>query len=207
MDNYRLKMKILNLTEDSKIYTSNAYYVLGDWNAIEDLNTIVDVGRDPKIIDKINKTSTGIGKKKIDQVVLTHCHYDHTSMLSLVKSKFNPTAYAYSPYLKNIDCILKDGQIIKMGDRDFEVIYSPGHSNDSVCFYCEEEGVLFSGDTPILIRSTDEEYDPAFIETIKRLCNMKVEKIYFGHGKPKFKGCMELLYASLKNIRKRWQYR
>lgn len=41
----------------------------------------------------------------------------------------------------------KDGDKLSFGNTTFEVIATPGHTPGGVCFYCEEEGVLFSGDT------------------------------------------------------------
>ncbi|MCK5200281.1 MAG: MBL fold metallo-hydrolase, partial [Spirochaetales bacterium] len=152
-------MRITNLTGNSSTYTANVYFVRGSWNAIEDVNTLVDVGRDPAIIAGIDAISGGVGKKKIDQVILTHSHYDHASLLPVIKEIYNPVVYAFSPYLEGVDYLLKEGEKMKIGDSIFEVIHIPVHSSDSVCLYCEEEGVLFSGDTPVIIRSSDEIYD------------------------------------------------
>jgi len=41
--------------------------------------------------------------------------------------------------------LLKDGDVIKVGDLSFTVLHTPGHSPGSICLY--GEGVLFSGDT------------------------------------------------------------
>ena len=37
----------------------------------------------------------------------------------------------------------------ELGDKafGFKVLRTPGHSKGSVCFYSEDEGILFSGDT------------------------------------------------------------
>ena len=42
---------------------------------------------------------------------------------------------------------LADGQLITCGTLRLRCIHTPGHSRGSVCFYCEDEGVLFAGDT------------------------------------------------------------
>ena len=91
-------MRIENLTANSKYYTSYVYLVLGDWNALEDVNTLIDVGRDPSLVQMIKERYTGVGKKPIDQVILTHGHYDHTGMLDEVRAAFNPVVWAYKSF-------------------------------------------------------------------------------------------------------------
>ncbi|MBF0119053.1 MAG: MBL fold metallo-hydrolase [Desulfobacterales bacterium] len=195
-------MKIFNLSENCKTYTSNVYFVLGTWKAIADMNTLVDVGRDPSIIEKINQTSTGVGKKKVDQVVLTHSHYDHSSLLPRIKELFNPVVYAFSESLAGVDHILKDGEKIRMGDRIFEVIHMPGHSNDSICLYNNQEGVLFSGDAPLIIRSSEGTHEEGFIKSLAKLCRRNITSIYCGHGEPILEDAKELLRATLKIVSK-----
>ena len=34
-----------------------------------------------------------------------------------------------------------------MAGFKFEVIHTPGHTSGGCCYYCEEEGILMSGDT------------------------------------------------------------
>lgn len=194
-------MKILNLTSDSKTYTSNVYLVTGTWNAIDDVNTLIDVGRDPFVIEKINNASTGVGKHRVERVILTHSHYDHASLLPQIREMFNPVVYAFSPFLDGVDNLLKDGEMVKAGDRMFEIIYTPGHSNDSICIYCEEDHVLFAGDTAVIITSTNGSYDEDFISALERLCRRDIRSIYFGHGKPLFDNCNERIRASLKMVR------
>lgn len=87
-------MRVTNLTEDSELYTSNAYFIRGDWNKLSDVNAMVDLGRDPKIMDLIADFPTGLGKKRLERVVLTHSHYDHVGMLAQFKKLYNPEVWA-----------------------------------------------------------------------------------------------------------------
>jgi glyoxylase-like metal-dependent hydrolase (beta-lactamase superfamily II) len=194
-------MKILNLTEHTQVYTSNVYFVLGTWNALPDVNTLVDVGRDPLVIEAIKHTSTGLGKKRVEQVILTHSHYDHAGLLPMIKSTFVPTVYAFSKYLEGVDQLVKDGDELKIGDRMFEVIHTPGHSTDSICLYCEEERVLFAGDTPLIIRRPGDTYQWEFLQALEKLCRRNIECIYFGHGQPVSHNCHALLLVSVDNVR------
>jgi glyoxylase-like metal-dependent hydrolase (beta-lactamase superfamily II) len=193
-------MKIINLTEDSKIYTSNAYLVLGTWNALADMNTLVDVGRDSMIIDKINNINTGVGKRRIDQVILTHNHYDHVGLLPLIREFFNPKIYGFSSHIEGIDQILKSGDTMRIGDRDFEVFHAPGHSSDSILLYCKEEGVLFNGDVSLAIRAIGGTYDPLFKDILGFLIHENIKAIYMGHGKPMLEGCNRVINETYKNV-------
>ena len=46
-----------------------------------------------------------------------------------------------------VDVEIHDGDTISIGNTEWKVIETPGHSMGSVCYYCESEKVLFSGDT------------------------------------------------------------
>jgi len=194
-------MVIINLTKPGNIYTSNTYLVRGTWNTIEDINTLVDVGRDPRVVKLVKKIRTGAGQKKLAQVVLTHSHYDHTSNLPLIQDSFHPVVYAYSPSLEGVNHLLRDGETLRLGDRIFEVIHTPGHSTDSICLYCEEESILFAGDTQFLIRTVGGSYEDGFVRAFERLCQKDIRTIYFGHGEPLIENCNARLRRSLMNVK------
>ncbi len=195
-------VKIYNLTENSKVYTSNVYLITGTWNRIDDVNALIDVGRDLSILEMILEIPTGVGKKQVEKVVITHNHYDHTSMLPNVKKVFNSRVCAFSNSIAGVDRILRDGDMIKLGDRLFEVIHTPGHSSDSICLYNMDDGALFSGDTSLVIRNTESYYDDEFIRAVEKLCRRDVQIIYPGHGETIREKCNDKIRESLKNLRK-----
>jgi glyoxylase-like metal-dependent hydrolase (beta-lactamase superfamily II) len=194
-------MKIFNLTLNSPSYTSCVYLVLGDWNTMDDVNTLIDVGRDAALIKNIRNCNTGVGKKPIEQVILTHSHYDHISILPDIQKEFNPIVCAYSDFQK-ADKHFKGGEPIRIADRMCEIMYTPGHSNDSICIYCEQDGILFSGDTSINIRTEDGTYEYNYISAIENLASKRIKTIYPGHGLPITENCNEIIRNSLANIKK-----
>ncbi len=183
------------------MYSSNVYLITGDWKRIEDVNTLIDAGSDPTVIEEILEVNTGVGKNKIDRVILTHCHSDHTAALSLIKQTFNPKVYAYSPFVEGVDVVLKDGEMIRIGDRMFEVIHTSSHSSDSICLHNEDEGVLFVGDTPVVINSPNGHYEDEFVELLESLCRRHVKSIYFGHGGPALTSAHHILLTTLENVK------
>lgn len=193
-------MKVINLTENPTTYTCNVYYIQSEFNSLNNLNTIIDIGRDKIIFEKLDEISKSAGKKLIDQIVLTHNHYDHTSLLKTVKEIYSPTVYAFLPYLKGVDVLLKGGESILIGDKFFEVIHTPGHTQDSICLYCSENGFLFVGNTGVILKSNNWSFEENSVKSLEYLCTKNVSKIFFGHGPPLENGCNEKLRRTLEVI-------
>jgi glyoxylase-like metal-dependent hydrolase (beta-lactamase superfamily II) len=190
-------MRIVTLESSGRMYTSQVYLVLGDASGLEDVNTLVDVGQDPAILASIERAPTGVGKWPVEQVVLTHGHSDHSALLPQIREVFHPKVFAFSPNIEGVGGLLRDGDTIKMGDGDFEVIHTPGHSSDSICLYNEAEGALFAGDSPLLITSSTGTHEAGFLAALEKLCARDVRRIYFGHGAPLTERCNQRLRDSL----------
>jgi glyoxylase-like metal-dependent hydrolase (beta-lactamase superfamily II) len=122
-------------------------------------------------------------------------------MLPQIKQRFRPTVYAYSRFLKGVDYQIQDRNTLRIGDKTCEIIYSPGHSHDSICVYCEEDGFLFSGDTPVIIHTQDGTYENGFILALERIKQKNINVIYPGHGQPIKQNCNALIQQTLRNVR------
>ena len=81
-----------------------------------------------------------------------------------------------------------DNDLIHLGELEFEVIYTPGHTKGGTSLYCEKEACVFTGDT--LFRGTWGRTDcpTASIEDIMNSITNKLLKLpditicYPGHG-------------------------
>jgi glyoxylase-like metal-dependent hydrolase (beta-lactamase superfamily II) len=174
-------MQVIPLT-DTRIYSCYAYLILGDWKRLEDPNTLVDIGTTGSIIAAIEKINTGVGKTPVEQVILTHSHFDHAGGLPDIKARYNPRIFAFNHTNGNGGIEkLRDGQVLRVGDREVEVIHIPMHSHDSICLYCREERALFSGDTPLRIISPGGSYPQIFVNALERLVRLNIKTVYSGH--------------------------
>lgn len=137
----------------------NNCYILGDDKSKHALliDAPAEVGT---ILDMLEEEGL-----KLKFILLTHSHYDHIRALDelcestgavvmlhtfetdgLNDPTVNLSLYAgcQSPE-KTVDRPLQDGDVITLGDIELKVLYTPGHTVGSVCYYTD--GMLFSGDT------------------------------------------------------------
>ena len=138
---------------------TNCYF---DMNMERKERIIVDPGEEA---EKINDYMTKKGIKPV-AILLTHGHFDHIGAVEELKSRYNIEVYAdkeeentlkdpcvnLSVQLGDVisitaDHFVSDGQIIELMDEKIRCIHTPGHTEGGMCFYFEEEAILFSGDT------------------------------------------------------------
>ena len=82
---------------------------------------------------------------KIKYIVNTHHHFDHTlGNETMIESTGAPVIQHEKSELKH-EITVKDGDSINFGHSSLKVLYTPGHSDDSICLI--GDGKLFSGDT------------------------------------------------------------
>ena len=143
--------------------TNENTYLLYDENTKE--AAIIDPGCSMEQIEKMIADEN----VTVKYILLTHCHYDHIMSLIPLKEKtgadvvtgdkgnenignpnINLSEYGLGFIIEGIkaDKILSDGEVLKLGKMEIKCIYTPGHTDCGVCYYCENE--LFCGDTLFL---------------------------------------------------------
>lgn len=131
-------------------------------------------------------------KAEIGIATITHHHQDHSGNLKWAKELLgaevtipkNGRALLRGRIPAQVNTLV-DGDVIDLGGGvRVQVFATPGHSIDSMSYYIEEEGVLFTGDT-LLGSSTTTVHDLGpyrrSLERLLTLPNLKV--ICPGHGK------------------------
>ncbi|MFM0261221.1 MBL fold metallo-hydrolase [Paraburkholderia sediminicola] len=80
--------------------------------------------------------------------------------------------------------IVKEGNIVDLGNRHFEVLHLPGHSPGSIGLWEAASGTLFSGDAiydgPLLDEIGGADI-PTYVRTMKRLRELPVQVVHAGH--------------------------
>jgi len=88
--------------------------------------------------------------KKIDYILNTHHHFDHTGGNLELKKKYNAKIIGSKKDEKRIpgiDMKLSDNENFKFGSIEFIIFFIPGHTSAHVCFYSKNEKIIFTGDT------------------------------------------------------------
>ena len=107
-------------------------------------NTLVDPGDSKPIISTVDKL--GI---TIDDILITHHHYDHIGGLESLKPLIKGSVIGpKNNVIDLLDKHVREGDLIESIGLQFSVFEVPGHTLDHIAFYSEtEKEVLFCGDT------------------------------------------------------------
>lgn len=87
--------------------------------------------------DDYFKIKKELGSLNVEGVLITHKHFDHTGALDELLKDYDVVVYSKDN--------LKEG-ITNISDFTFEVIYTPGHTIDSVTYYFGKDKMMFTGD-------------------------------------------------------------
>jgi len=87
---------------------------------------------------------------KLDFILNTHHHLDHTGGNLELKEKYKSQIIGSKKDEKRIpgiDIAFRDNETFKFGNINFKIILVPGHTSGHICFFSNEEKIIFTGDT------------------------------------------------------------
>ena len=122
-----------------------------------------------------------VGDRTTTAVVVTHTHEDHAPLANPLAAALGVPAYGYGPGPDfDPDERLTDGSLVAVGALDLEVVHTPGHSDDHVCFLADR--VLFTGDHIMGGSSVMVEEMSQYLLSLERVRRLRPESLFPGHG-------------------------
>jgi glyoxylase-like metal-dependent hydrolase (beta-lactamase superfamily II) len=156
----------------------------------EDL-TLIDPG--PNIKEHIDEIIR-LGENKIKRILVTHTHTDHSPAALPISKILKVPMYgrlvdgesSWEDETFIPDVILNDADIIKTDECTLEVIHTPGHASNHLCFLIKELNCLITGDhimdgSTVVIGPPDGNMAD-YLESLNKLFKYKIDCLAPGHG-------------------------
>lgn len=165
----------------------NNVWIVGD----DDECVVIDAPHDAAAI------AEQVNGRTVRAILLTHAHDDHIRVVRELHEAVQAPVRLHDADRELWDMVfpdhapdasVHDGDTIEVAGVTLTALHTPGHSPGSVCYYLEEEGTVFTGDT--LFQggpgATGRSYSdfPTIVESIRtRLLTLPPETVArTGHG-------------------------
>ena len=145
-----------------------------------------------------------IQPEQVDLVLHSHGHADHFGCSHLFKNaefkmhkfdaefvnkkdpEFTASSIIPTAHFPEINDFLSENQVLDLGGFKLRVISTPGHTQGSICFFEESQGLLFSGDT--VFRDGFGRVDlpsgsaEQLLASVKKISALNLKFLLPGHG-------------------------
>ncbi len=104
---------------------------------------IVDCAEVPAVLDAVDRE-----KVQLTTILPTHHHFDHVGgNEDLLAARPGLTVYGFDDRVPGLTDKVGDGDRVKVGSLEAEVLSIPAHTTGHIAYYFEAQGVVFTGDT------------------------------------------------------------
>jgi len=154
-----------------------------EWTGPTGNNTWLLRGAEPALVDAgtgkpshVEAVARALEGAALARVFVTHWHPDHVSGLPALKDRW--------PRLAVIESA---GPPVPAGDGVLEILPTPGHAPDHLCFYDREAGDLYCGDLArrggtIVIPVSKGGDLRAYLASLRLVRDLKPARLLPGHG-------------------------
>lgn len=125
---------------------------------------------------------------QISDILVTHWHPDHIGGVIGILDNLQPGSCKVHKILDSHDisgikyCNLQDGDTIETEGATLRIHHTPGHTDDHVIAWFEEENAVFSGDCVLGEGTAVFENLKKLITSLETILRLNPTKIYPGHG-------------------------
>jgi glyoxylase-like metal-dependent hydrolase (beta-lactamase superfamily II) len=130
---------------------------------------------------------TGCGGDRIRWILCTHTHPDHAPGAAALKEATGAEVLAYGSRdgLK-VDKRIGQGHKVEATEFRLTAHHTPGHASNHLCFFLEEERMLFSGDhimqgSTVVISPPDGDM-AVYLDSLAKVRQLRLRSIAPGHG-------------------------
>jgi len=189
----------------SDVFQTNAYFYINEEN---NHGCLIDPGAQSHLLNQIITER----QWKIDEILLTHGHFDHTGAVDDLTKSLNIPFYIHTrgvEYLQDDELnlskrnqrhinITESPDLLQDGDKltlkninlTFDIIYTPGHSFDSVTYFDHQNKIAFVGDVLYNNGPGIWQFPGGNRKQLKKTINQKIETLpretqfFVGHTGP-----------------------
>lgn len=168
----------------------------------DDRIAVIDPGPDQP--GQMDMLLAAIGPAKVEAILVTHGHLDHSPMARPLAFVTGAPIYASATPVSHAalevtmeegddsafrpDKAVKSGDRIAFGDCTLEALETPGHAASHVCFALLEENALFSGDhvmgwSTTVVSPPDGDMQ-AYLDSLEAVAARRFAVLYPTHGPP-----------------------
>ncbi len=158
------------------------------WTGPTGNNTWLLLGREPALVDAgvgrpehIDAIAHALGGVHLTRVLVTHSHPDHVAGLPALQARW--------PGLEVVgaDAAQNGARVVPAGDGMLQLVLTPGHAPDHVCFFDRESTDLYCGDLAriggtIVIPSRKGGDLRAYLDSLRRVRDLAPRRMLPGHG-------------------------
>lgn len=154
-----------------------------EWTGPTGNNTWLIPGREPALVDAgtgqqahVDAVAAALDGAPLARVLITHWHPDHVSGLPALRQRW-----------KKLVVVDAAGPPVPAGDGVLEIVPTPGHSPDHLCFFDRAAGDVYCGDMArlggsIVIPARKGGDLRAYLASLQRIRDLAPRRLLPGHG-------------------------